>query len=167
MAVDGSQRIDKWLVLAPGVVFVPGTGANQLSIRGGRPDENATYIDGVPISSGTRGNYSVSAASTVRIASTEATVGPGGFEEASVTTGSSSAEFGNAQSGIVNIVTKTGGNEYTGSVSYESDEPFGKMHGLGYNRAEASISGPIPGMDTASLPPSTPGSNVLLEITAT
>ena len=139
------DRINNVLALQPGVVA--STSGNTLSIRGGRPDENATYIDGVPVSSGVRGNYSVSAASTVRIASTEATVGPGGFEEASVTTGSSSAEFGNAQSGIINVVTKTGANNYTGSASFESDEPFGKMHSLGYNRGEASFGGPIPGMN--------------------
>jgi hypothetical protein len=135
------DRINNVLALQPGVVA--SSNGNTLSIRGGRPDENATYIDGVPVSSGNRGNYSVSAASSVRLVTTEATVGPGGFEEASVTTGSSSAEFGNAQSGIVNVVTKTGGNKYTGSLSVESDEPFGKAHTLGYNRAEGSLSGPL------------------------
>jgi hypothetical protein len=79
------DRINNVLALQPGVVA--STNGNTLSIRGGRPDENATYIDGVPVSSGVRGNYSVSAASTVRIAATEATVGPGGFEEASVLLG--------------------------------------------------------------------------------
>jgi outer membrane receptor for ferrienterochelin and colicin len=142
------DRITGVLALQPGVVA--SASGNTLSIRGGRPDENATYIDGVPVSSGTRGNYSVSAASSVRIASTEATVGPGGFEEASVTTGSSSAEFGNAQSGIINVVTRTGGNKYTGSLSFESDEPFGKAHSLGFNRAEGSFGGPLPGVSGLS-----------------
>ena len=51
----------------------------------------------------------------------EISIGTNAFEEASVTTGSSSAEFGNAKSGIISIVTKTGGSNYQGSFSLESD----------------------------------------------
>ena len=42
-----------------------------------------------------------------------------------MTTGSSSAEFGNAQSGIISVQTRTGGANYTGNFGYETDEPFG------------------------------------------
>ena len=52
-----------------------------------------TYIDGVPVTAGYRGD------SRVGSAGTEISVGTNALEEASVTTGSSSAEFGNAQSG--------------------------------------------------------------------
>jgi outer membrane receptor for ferrienterochelin and colicin len=145
------DRIDQALALQPGVVATEGSyGRTQLSIRGGRPDENATYVDGVPVQSGNRGNYSVSAASRVRIASAEGIAGTNSFEEASITTGSYSAEFGNAQSGIVSVVTRTGGTNYTGSVSYETDEPFGKGHSLGHNRVEGSFGGPIPGINGLS-----------------
>jgi hypothetical protein len=137
------DRINAVLALQPGVAA--STSGNTLSIRGGRPDENATYIDGVPVTAGTRGNYTTSAASNFgRNATSEVTPGTGAFEEASITTGSSSAEFGNAQSGIVSIVTRTGGTNFTGSLGYTTDEPFGKSHGLGYNRVEGSLGGPLP-----------------------
>jgi hypothetical protein len=137
------DRLNQVLALQPGVAA--STSGNTLSIRGGRPDESATYVDGVPVTAGVRGNYTTSAASNSgRNASSELTPGTNAFEEASITTGSSSAEFGNAQSGIVSIVTRTGGTKFTGSLGYESDEPFGKAHSLGYNRVEGSLGGPLP-----------------------
>ncbi len=60
-----------------------------------------------------------------------------------MTTGSSSAEFGNAQSGVISVQTKTGGSNYTGSFGYESDEPFSKNTSLGFNRFQGSFGGPI------------------------
>ena len=78
-------------------------------------------------------------------------MGTNAFEEASITTGSSSAEFGNAKSGIVSIVTKTGGSEYQGSLGFETDEPFGVNHGVGFNRIEGGFSGPLAGRLTFAL----------------
>jgi hypothetical protein len=46
------DRIASVLALQPGVV----QGPNGLTIRGGRPDESVTYIDGVPVTPGGRGN---------------------------------------------------------------------------------------------------------------
>jgi hypothetical protein len=135
------DRLNGVLSLLPGVSA--SASGNQLSVRGGRPEETATYIDGVPVQSGNRGGYSVSAASRVQQATSQVTVGTTGFEEASITTGSSSAEFGNAQSGIISIATKTGGNNFAGSLSAESDEPFGVNHSLGYNKLEGGLSGPM------------------------
>jgi outer membrane receptor for ferrienterochelin and colicin len=130
-----ADRLNAVLALQPGVVASPS--GNTLSIRGGRTQEQVTYIDGVPISAGFRGDAQVASAGT------EITVGPAALEEASVTTGSSSAEFGNAQSGVIAVNTRTGGSNYTGSLSYESDEPFGKGTSLGFNRVVGSIGGPI------------------------
>ena len=47
------DRITNVLALQPGVVA--STTGNTLSIRGGRTDEAATYIDGVPTGAGNRG----------------------------------------------------------------------------------------------------------------
>jgi hypothetical protein len=139
--IDGSvaddlpvDRINDVLALQPGVT-VDNTG--NLSIRGGRNNEAATYVDGVPIQAGYRGDAFVGSLGS------SLTIATSGFEEASVTTGSSSAEFGNAKSGIVSIVTKTGGSEYQGSLGYETDEPFGVNHGIGFNRIEGGFSGPL------------------------
>ena len=60
-----------------------------------------------------------------------------------MTTGAASAEFGNAQSGVISVQTKTGGSKYTGSFGYETDEAFGKNTSLGFNRFQGSFGGPI------------------------
>jgi hypothetical protein len=147
--IDGSvaddlpvDRINDVLALQPGVTVDQ---AGNLSIRGGRNNEAATYVDGVPIQAGYRGDAFVGSAGASLNISTSA------FEEASVTTGSSSAEFGNAKSGIVSIVTKTGGSEYVGSLGFETDEPFGVNHGVGFNRLEGGLSGPLAGRLTFAL----------------
>ena len=136
------DRINEVLKLQPGVTA---DNNGNLSIRGGRNNEAATYVDGVPVQAGYRGDRFTGSAGTSLSISTNA------FEEASVTTGSSSAEFGNAKSGIINIVTKTGGDKYTGSFSVQSDEPFGVNHSVGFNRLEASASGPLAGRLTFAL----------------
>ena len=128
------DRINQVLQLQPGVTA---DNAGNLSIRGGRNNEAATYVDGVPVTPGYRGDRFVGSPGSQLSVATNA------FEEASVTTGSSSAEFGNARSGIIAIVTKTGGQNYQGSASYETDEPFGVNHSLGLNRFQGSVSGPI------------------------
>ena len=134
------DRISNVLALQPGVVAAttfPNASGNTLSIRGGRTDEAVTYIDGVPVTAGYRGDNRQGSAGY------EITVGTNALEEASVTTGSSSAEFGNAQSGVISIQTKTGGNNFTGTLNYETDEPMGKFHGLGFNRVTGSVGGPV------------------------
>src|SRR5207244_749750 len=79
------------------------------------------------------------------------------------TTASSSAEFGNAKSGIINIVTKTGGNQYNGSFSYQTDEPFGVNHSVGFNRFEGSFSGPLANRLTFALSGSLEGQKAVEE----
>ena len=154
--VTSKQRIDGWftdrlpvdrargvLALQPGVVAGVDTGyggSQTLSIRGGRIDEAAVYVDGVPVSSGYRARMAEAFSSTV---GTEISVGTNAVEEASVTTGATSAEFGNALSGVISIQTKTGSSQFGGAVGYETDEPFGVMHGLGFNRVQASLGGPL------------------------
>jgi outer membrane receptor for ferrienterochelin and colicin len=132
------DRINEALALQPGVVA--SNSGNTLSIRGGRSDEAATYVDGMPVSPGNRGTVTNSAVSGGQI-----DFGKGSFEEASITTGASSSEFGNAQSGILNIVTKTGGSAFSGNLSWETDEPFAKTSNQGYNRLAASFGGPLIG----------------------
>ena len=130
------DRLNSVLILQPGVVAATPSG-NTISIRGGRTQEQVTYIDGVPISAGYRGD------SRRGSAGTEISIGTNALEEASVTTGSSSAEFGNAQSGVISIQTKTGGNTYSGTINYETDELFGVNNSLGLNRVTGSFGGPL------------------------
>jgi outer membrane receptor for ferrienterochelin and colicin len=146
------DRIEQVLRLQPGVTA---DNYGNLSIRGGRNREAATYIDGVPVQAGYRGDRFAGATAT------QISVATNSFEEASVTTGSSSAEFGNAKSGIISIVTKTGGSDYQGSFSYESDEPFGVNHSLGLNRVQGSFSGPLAGRLTFALSGSLEGQKAI------
>jgi hypothetical protein len=131
------DRVNDILVLQPGVVATRSRGPLAISIRGGRSDEVAVYLDGVPVTPGYRGLGFATPSAQI-------SVGTNAVEEASVTTGSTSAEFGNAQSGVISLVTRTGGStRYSGSLSYQTDEPFGVNHSLGFNRVEASFGGPL------------------------
>jgi len=126
------DAVREMLRLQPGVV----EGRNNqcanppcLAIRGGRPGEVATYIDGVLV-------RSLNQASTVAI-------GTNAVEEASITTGAMGAEYGDAMSGVVNLVTRSGGQRFRGNFAYSSDELAGNVYGIGFNRIEASIGGPL------------------------
>ncbi|HEV8123201.1 MAG TPA: carboxypeptidase regulatory-like domain-containing protein, partial [Gemmatimonadales bacterium] len=136
-----ADRINNILALQPGVVASPNGGS--LSIRGGRTDQANTYIDGVPVTPGYRGTGFRATNAGEGGAANGIQIGVNGFEEASVTTGASSAEFGNAQSGIIAIETRSGGPAFKGSFDYETDEPFGQAHGRGFNRVGASAGGPL------------------------
>jgi carboxypeptidase family protein/TonB-dependent receptor-like protein len=131
------DRIANVLALQPGVVASAGGGT--LSIRGGRPDETGLVVDGVPVGAGNRGTGFVMSGDFNPAVS----VGTNAFEEASVTTGASSAQFGGSQSGLISIATRTGGSQFTGSLGYESDELSGTGSSLGFNRIAASLGGPI------------------------
>ena len=144
------DRLEQVLALQPGVVepgrfILSGGGADRtrgLSIRGGRGTQNAVYIDGVPVQPGYKGDRMYG---FVELGSpgTALVIGTNAVEEASVTTGAPSAEFGNATAGIISLVTRTGGSRYRGSFGFETDEPFGVNHGPGFNRLEAGLSGPL------------------------
>ena len=108
----------------------------SLSVRGSRTDEQATYLDGVPVSSGLRTLTGSSGGPPDLGIATNA------FEDASITTGASSSEFGNAQGGIINITTKTGGSSYNGSLNYETTA-FPGRYGSNFNMFQGSFGGPV------------------------
>lgn len=120
------DNIGTVLRLQPGVV----DGRDGLSIRGGRPGESITYIDGVPVRSVSGNTGTV-------------TVGTNAIEEASVTTGAMGAEFGDAQSGVISLVTRAGGSRFSGNLAYSTDEISGEVYGAGVHRIEASLGGPL------------------------
>ena len=130
------DRLNDILALQPGVVASGGEGPLAFSIRGGRSDEAVTYVDGVPVTPGYRGL-------ALTTPGTQISVSTNAVEEASVTTGAASAEYGNAQSGVISLVTRTGGSRFGGDLAYQTDEPLGLHHSLGFNRIEASIGGPL------------------------
>ena len=75
-----------------------------IHIRGGRSSEVAYWVDGVSLSDAYDGGQSVQVASN-------------SVQELQVISGTFNAEYGQAMSGIVNIVTKDGSRQYHGNLS--------------------------------------------------
>jgi outer membrane receptor for ferrienterochelin and colicin len=73
-------------------------------LRGGRSGEVAFWLDGVPMTDVYDGQSVVD-------------VNKNSVEEMQIISGAFNAEYGQAMSGIVNIVTKDGSNDFRGSVS--------------------------------------------------
>jgi outer membrane receptor protein involved in Fe transport len=113
--------------LQPGVV--ESGNAKGVSIRGGRPGEAAVYVDGVLVRNTQRGR-------------TPLKVGTNAVEEVSVTTGALSAEFGDAQSGVITNIIRAGNRRIQGAFSFQTDD-IGLWNNVGYNRVEGSVSGPL------------------------
>ncbi len=128
-----ADNVQEVLRLQPGVV----ESNRGLVIRGGRPGEAAVYVDGVQVRnlSGTFGRPQGTAGTL--------DVGTNAVEEASVTTGSTGVEFGDAQSGVIALVTRAGGSAFRGTLSFATDELAGQTYGTGLNRVEASFGGPL------------------------
>ncbi len=128
------DNLNNVFALQPGVMASPGN--TILSVRGGRADENNTYVDGVPVQPGMRGTGNGRSIPTL-------TVSVGSFEDASITTGATSSEFGNAQGGVIAITTRTGGQRFSGNLGFETDEFSGLKQSAGFNRLSAAFGGPI------------------------
>lgn len=117
------------VVLQPGVVRT-----NQgRTIRGGRPNEEAVLINGVLSRGFGRGISDNIALPT------------NSLEQVEVNVGVFSAEFGEAQSGIVSFVTRSGGKSLTGSLELMSDQLGPDNWRTNFNRAEFTLGGPIAG----------------------
>src|SRR3990172_4022698 len=107
------ESVEDVLELQAGVVRT----GNDLHIRGGRAGEVAYWIDGVSTTDVFSGDRGV-------------TVENAAIEELQVVSGTFNAEYGQAMSGIVNIITKEGGRHYTGQIKayvgdyVSSDEHF-------------------------------------------
>lgn len=108
-------------------------GAVGESYRGGRIGQQAFVIDGVGVKN-----------------QLDASTGPLGVRippdlltEAALATNGFSARYGQAISGLVNVVTKDGGDRWNGRAAFETDRPLSGTADLGLDRAVASIDGPL------------------------
>jgi outer membrane receptor protein involved in Fe transport len=99
--------------------FVTGSDG-ELHARGGRSGEVAYLIDGVPVRDPLSGGFA-------------GQVDKYAIEELQVLTGGFNAEYGKALSGVVNIVTKEGGNTLAGRMEYTSPQ----LNAYPYHRADA------------------------------
>jgi len=131
------QDVGDILELQSGITKDAGGG---IHVRGGRGSEVVYWIDGIPVTDGYDGSAAVG-------------VDKNSIQELQVISGTFNAEYGQAMSGIVNIVTKTGGTELKGSVEvyggdYVPDDDgifteLGSFTPLAKNNISASLSGPF------------------------
>jgi hypothetical protein len=105
------------------------------SYRGGRLGEEAFILDGL----GVKNQLDASQGGLgLRIP-------PDVLSEASLVTNGFSARYGQAISGLVNVVTKEPGTDWQGRVGYETDRPFGGSWDFGLDRFVAQADGPVIG----------------------
>ena len=98
---NASRSYQAALGQAAGVV----SGGGNPNVFGSTVGENAWYVDGLnttdPVTSTFSGNYSFDI-----------------IQEISFQTGGYEAEFGNATGGVVNVITKSGGNDFSGTLDF-------------------------------------------------
>lgn len=111
--VPVGRRFSDTLYIAPGVSSGGGTGEANPSIAGASGLENQYIVDGVNITNtgyGALGSYSI-------IFGSLGNGVPFDFlQEVQVKTAGFEAEHGQATGGVVNVITKSGGNAYHGSA---------------------------------------------------
>jgi outer membrane receptor for ferrienterochelin and colicin len=116
------------LSLQAGVVE---TGSNNLHIRGGRSNEVAYLVDGIYVKDPLLGDLALE-------------IGNDAIQEMSMLSGTFNAEYGNALSGVVNIVTRDGDENFSGRLEARTSE-FGvdRYSDLHESRVNGSLSGPF------------------------
>lgn len=119
------SSLDEALTLSAGAV---GT-----SYRGGRPGEQSFILDGLGVKNQLDASTNQIGLRIPTDILTEATLVTNGF----------SAKYGQAISGMVNVVTTDGGPKWMGRVAYESDRILTGPADLGLDRFIVSGSGPI------------------------
>ena len=109
---------------------VTGSG-NNLHVRGGRSNEVAYMIDGTIVVDPLLGGLATE-------------INNDAIQEMSLLSGTFNAEYGNALSGVVNIVTRDGTDKFSGKLEARTSE-FGidRYNDLHEDRVNGSLSGPI------------------------
>ncbi len=108
-----------------------GGGDDGIHVRGGRSGETAYLVDGFYVKDIINGGMATD-------------VARGGISELSIITGSFDAEYGQAMSGIINIITREGGAQYDFSFRASTDPSIsGLTNSWNTGRIEGTASGPI------------------------
>lgn len=131
------EGIGDVLKLQAGVVV---SSSGDIHIRGGRANQIVYQIDGVPVTDVYDGSSAVN-------------VNQNAVQELQVISGAFNAEYGQAQSGVVNLVTKDGGSDFSGNIQfyggdYLSDRDtiytnIDDFNPIAIRNIEGSLSGPI------------------------
>jgi len=130
------QEVGDLIQLQAGVVQDAGGGFH---IRGGRGGEIAYLIDGVSITDQYNGGSSIGLENSW-------------VQELQVISGTFNAEYGQAQSGIINVVTKEGAQEFSGNISLSTGDHVSGAQDIFWNintveaneqNISASFQGPL------------------------
>jgi outer membrane receptor protein involved in Fe transport len=108
----------------------------ELHIRGGRSNEVNYTVDGMSVSDPVDGGATLQ-------------VDTDAISDMKVMTGGFPAEYGNAQSGVINIVTKDGDPFYSGKLEYNTDHVIGE--GRNTDVLKFAIGGPVVGFGSPEL----------------
>ena len=120
------DSIKEAIGLKAGVVLQAG----ELHFRGGRGNEVLYQIDGIPVRDPLGGRA--------------VDVAAGALSEAEALLGGLDAEYGNAQSGVVNISTREGGPRFSGQVTSSTDDTCATDTTVdNLDRIEVGIGGPL------------------------
>jgi len=163
--IENLPVIDVQDILATEVGFV--SRGDQLHVRGGRAGEVKFQIDGVDVndplgvnaprtqdpriedSSGQRQQLQQPPHISMNVASSN-------IEEINIIKSGFSAEYGNVQSAVVNLVTKEGSNQRTsGRIEYYTDDlgfPSLNKYSFNSDRLDWNLSGPVPLISDVLLP---------------
>ncbi|MFP4548619.1 MAG: TonB-dependent receptor [Fidelibacterota bacterium] len=137
----GADQIDQLQVVDMNEIIELQAGVINGHFRGGRSGEVMYIVDGIPMNDAYSGSAPFQVENEI-------------VQEVEVISGTFNAEYGQAMSGIVNIVTKEGQDHYAGKISffggdYVSDKTDIFMHiddinPLAVNNSQFNFSGPVP-----------------------
>ncbi len=118
----------------------------EIHIRGGRNNEVMYVVDGVSVKDPLGGLGAVDQAMNIS---------GNVIEDLQIIKGGFDAEYGNAQSGIINITTKSGSTNTTAHLEYFTDD-FGtdilNKNSNNFDRVDFNMSGPEPYLSSKLLP---------------
>ncbi len=123
ISVDDLEGV---IAIQSGVTMTGG----ELHIRGGRSNEVVYTVDGMSVSDPVDGGSAL-------------TVDMDAVAYTDVKTGGFTAEYGNAQSGIVNIKTKSGSREYNGKLELITDHIITDKNSSNQDQLKFNIGGPV------------------------
>ena len=119
------------LSLNSGVIVDEYNNSSTIYLRGGRAEELTWMVDGVYVTDPHNGAVAANVVSQ-------------GIQDLSIVSGTFNAEYGEAMSGVVNIVTKEGASKYSGLFKLSTDQFGIDDYDNGTMRMDATLSGPIP-----------------------
>ncbi|MBB2485464.1 TonB-dependent receptor [Mitsuaria sp. WAJ17] len=104
-ALPVARNLNSIILLAPGTTEADSRYSGGISIGGGAPSENAFYINGFPATN-----------PLTQLGSAELPFGA--IADAQVLSGGFGAQYGRSIGGVMNIITKSGTNNWEGGMTY-------------------------------------------------